>query len=96
MDTVYSLHSPAVIFWQVAIIKIHCRRGLHESPLRAYSICKLNYFAVLQIEHNRLNAKNPGLGVAKTLEQRCNFKRISCLHKTCELNAQPPLMCIEY
>lgn len=94
MDTVCSLHSPAVVFWQVAISKSHCHRGLHESPLRAYSICKLNYFAVLQIEHNPLNAKNPDFGVAKTLEQRCNFKHISCLHKICELNAQP-MLCIE-
>lgn len=52
MDTVYSLRFPAVVFWQLAISKSHCSRGLHESPLTAYSICKLNYFAIVQIERS--------------------------------------------
>lgn len=81
MDTVYSLHFPAVVFWQLAMSKSHCSRGLHESPRRAYSICKLNYFAVVQIKRNPVNAKNPSLGAANTLEQMCDFRHISCLHK---------------
>lgn len=76
MDTGYSLHFPAVVFWQLAISKSHCSRGLHESPLRADSICKLNYFAVVQIECNPVNTKNPSLGAAKTLEQKRNFRHI--------------------
>ena len=80
MNTVYSLHFPAVVFWQLAISKSHCSRGLRESPLRD-SICKLNYFTIVQIERNPVNAKNPRLGAAKTLEQKCNFRHISCVHK---------------
>lgn len=81
MDAVYSFSFPAVAFWQLAVSKSHCSRDLYESTLRVYSICKWNYFAVVQIACNFVNAECFCSTKAWVLEYQCNFRHAGCVCK---------------